>query len=383
MKGSIQQQRFQVGSLAIEHPGVTIIDLGQDHPGRAGLLDIQVEVSDQVVKKAILQPGLMHRGAEKLFEVRDYRQILSLANRHDWQAPFFGELLIAQTCEAALGAQIPVRAAAIRTLVAEHTRIMSLLALLAYPVRRLGTPETLGQLAALVQSLRGLLSSLTGNRVHPMFCRLGGVASDLPIDWLFEQNSVLEQTDRVLDQVEKTLDDPHWQRLSANQGVTTKETIAAYGLSGPIARAAGAALDLRLAQPYAAYAQLRQLLIAPAGVTSGDATARFSHFLGEARRSRRMIDVLANGLPGGPVAERFPPVVKLPEGEYHGWVEAPFGLSGVHLVSRGDKTPWRMALRTPSTANVSALEDVLVGNPVRSLELVLASMPWVTGDLDK
>ena len=37
----------------------------------------------------------MHRGAEKLFEVRDYRQIIVLANRHDWLSAFSNELGLA------------------------------------------------------------------------------------------------------------------------------------------------------------------------------------------------------------------------------------------------------------------------------------------------
>jgi NADH-quinone oxidoreductase subunit D len=56
---------------------------------------------------------------------------------------------------------------------------------------------------------------------------------------------------------------------------------------------------------------------------------------------------------------------------------------GYYLVSRGEKTPWRLAMRTPSFNNVSALKAVLPGTRVADLVTVLASMFFVVGDIDK
>ena len=75
----------------------------------------------------------------------------------------------------------------------------------------------------------------------------------------------------------------------------------------------------------------------------------------------------------GEVAVRLGKVVRLPEGEAYVATEAPLGVSGVFLVSRGDKTPWRLKLRTPSFNHVAALEPLLVGLPVDALEPTLAS----------
>ena len=52
----------------------------------------------------------MHRGAEKLFEVRDYRQIIVLANRHDWLSAFANELGVVLAVERMLGMEVPERA---------------------------------------------------------------------------------------------------------------------------------------------------------------------------------------------------------------------------------------------------------------------------------
>ena len=127
-----QRLRVLVGSLA---PGVLpatqpaklpagtiLLDLGPEHPSGAGLIELRLWTENDVITTARVVVGAMHRGAEKLFEVRDYRQILMLADRHDWQAPFFGELVVALVCEQMMGLAVPERAVWLRTLLAEHTK---------------------------------------------------------------------------------------------------------------------------------------------------------------------------------------------------------------------------------------------------------------------
>jgi NADH-quinone oxidoreductase subunit D len=171
-----QQLRVLVGSLA---PGVLpstqpgrlpagtiMLDLGPEHPSNAGLIELRLWTEDDVITTASILVGAMHRGAEKLFEVRDYRQILMLADRHDWQAPFFGELAVAMACEQMMGVAIPDRAVWLRTLLAEHTRILSHCGFLGYVAHRLqGDPG----LRDLREALRTQTLRLTGNRIHPMW----------------------------------------------------------------------------------------------------------------------------------------------------------------------------------------------------------------------
>jgi len=100
-----------------------------------------------------------------------------------------------------------------------------------------------------------------------------------------------------------------------------------------------------------------------------------------ARLVRACADRLATT--GGPVAVRLGKIIRLPEGQAYSSVEAPLGIAGVYLSSRGEKTPWRLRLRTPSFSNLASLESVLVGVEVRSLEAALASVGYVVGDVDK
>jgi NADH-quinone oxidoreductase subunit D len=85
----------------------------------------------------------------------------------------------------------------------------------------------------------------------------------------------------------------------------------------------------------------------------------------------------------GPVSVKLGKIIRVPEGEGYLAIEAPLGMAGVFLVSRGEKTPWRLKLRTPSFNNISSLERVLVGVRTEALEATLASIGYVVGDIDK
>ena len=77
----------------------------------------------------------MHRGAEKLFEVRDYRQIIVLANRHDWLSAFANELGVVLAVERLMGMEVPERAVWLRTALAELNRVLNHLMFLgSYPL---------------------------------------------------------------------------------------------------------------------------------------------------------------------------------------------------------------------------------------------------------
>jgi NADH-quinone oxidoreductase subunit D len=386
-----QQLRVLVGSLA---PGVLpstqptkmpsgtiLLDLGPEHPSNAGLIELRLWAEDDVITAARVVVGAMHRGAEKLFEVRDYRQILMLADRHDWQAPFFGELAIALICEHMMGLAVPDRAIWLRTLLAEHTRILSHCGFLSYVPQRLsGDPG----LRTVRERLRTQTLRLTGNRIHPMATRVGGLAVDADEAWLRSEHQVAEHAVRVADAILTMIDSAEFAALTSGVAVLDRDTIRQFGVSGPAARASGMDLDLRRQRPYLSYAELAGMITPPAR-RFGDAQSRLGILAEEVMISASLIITCIarlRGLPG-PVSVRVGKIIRIPEGEAYLAVEAPLGIAGVFLVSRGEKTPWRLKLRTPSFNNISSLERVLVGVRTEALEATLASIGYVVGDIDK
>jgi NADH-quinone oxidoreductase subunit D len=386
-----QPLRVLVGSLA---PGVLpstqpakmptgtiLLDLGPEHPSQAGLIELRLWTENDVITTAQVVVGAMHRGAEKLFEVRDYQQILMLADRHDWQAPFFGELAVALACEHLMGLAVPDRAIWLRTLLAEHTRILSHCGFLSYVPHRIpGDPG----LRRLREALRNQTLRLTGNRIHPMATRIGGLAVDADDAWLQAERRIAIQAAQAAEAVSTMIESATFAGLTSGIGLLDRDTIQQFGVSGPAARASGVDLDLRLQLPYLAYRELAGL-IAPPVRRSGDAQSRLGVLAEELAISASLIIACTDRLKElpGPVSVKLGKIIRVPEGEAYLAIEAPLGIAGVFLVSRGEKTPWRLKLRTPSFNNISSLERVLVGVRIEALEATLASIGYVVGDIDK
>jgi NADH-quinone oxidoreductase subunit D len=386
-----QPLRVLVGSLA---PGVLpstqpaklptgtiLLDLGPEHPSQAGLIELRLWTENDVITTARVVVGAMHRGAEKLFEVRDYQQILMLADRHDWQAPFFGELAVALSCEHLMGLAVPDRAVWLRTLLAEHTRILSHCGFLSYVPHRIpGDPG----LRRLREGLRHQTLRLTGNRIHPMATRIGGLAVDADEAWLQAERQMAIQATQTAEAVSTMIESAPFAALTSGVGLLDRETIRQFGVSGPAARASGVDLDLRLQQPYLAYRELAGLIAVPVR-RSGDAQSRLGLLAQELAISASLIIACIDRLKElpGPVSVKLGKIIRVPEGEAYLAIEAPLGIAGVFLVSRGEKTPWRLKLRTPSFNNICSLERMLVGVRTEALEATLASIGYVVGDIDK
>jgi NADH-quinone oxidoreductase subunit D len=159
-------------------------------------------------------------------------------------------------------------------------------------------------------------------------------------------------------------------------------------VSGPIARASGLDVDLRRDTPYLAYDQVFSSG-GPGRVvtrTQGDSLARLEVLLEQVHVSldiaQHCVGVLGS-LPQGPINVKLPKVVRVPEGETYYATENPLGFNGYYLVSRGDKTPWRLKLRSASFNNVSVLSETLPGNLISDMVAILGSMFFVVGDIDK
>jgi NADH-quinone oxidoreductase subunit D len=164
-------------------------------------------------------------------------------------------------------------------------------------------------------------------------------------------------------------------------------TIAAFGVSGPIARASGVDSDLRRDDPYLAYDELvaSRVLRIPTR-PGGDCYARYGLLLDQVKVSLDVADACVDrlaGLPSGPINVRLPKILKAPEGHTYAWTENPLGVNGYFLVSRGEKTPWRLKLRSASFNNISVLPTMLPGCVVADMVAILGSMFFVVGDIDK
>jgi NADH-quinone oxidoreductase subunit D len=365
-----------------------VLNIGPQHPATHGVLRLAITLDGERIIRADPVIGYMHRGAEKLFEARDYRQIIVLANRHDWLSAFSNELGVVLAVERMLGMEVPVRATWARTLLAELNRVLNHLMFLGSYAIELGAITPIFYAFREREVLQAVMEEVSGGRMHYMFNRVGGLKEDLPAGWL---ERAREAVATVRLRVRRDIDalvrgNEIFRARTRGIGVLSPELVNAFGVSGPIARASGVDFDLRRDEPYLAYGEIPSDVLRVVTATEGDCLARFEVLMDQVYVALDIadhcLDVLAD-LPAGPVNLRLPKVVKAPEGETYAWTENPLGINGYFLVSRGEKTPWRMKLRTASFNNVQVLAELMPGNLIADMVAILGSMFFVVGDVDK
>jgi len=360
-----------------------VLNIGPQHPSTHGVLRLKLVLDGERVVACEPIVGYMHRGAEKLFEVRDYRQIIVLANRHDWLSAFANELGVALAVERLMGLEVPERAVWLRTALAELNRVLNHLMFLgSYPLE-IGAITPVFYAFRERETLQTVMEEATGGRMHYMFNRVGGLKEEVPAGWTGRARAAIGEVRRRLPDLDRLIRrNEIFLARTVGVGVLPAASAAAYGASGPVARASGLDFDLRRDEPYLAYGSLTVPVVTR---TEGDCHARFECLLDQVYVSLDLAEQCLEQVDriGGPVNVRLPKVVKAPEGHTYAWTENPLGINGYYLVSRGEKTPWRLKLRTASYANVQALSTLLPGSLVPDLIAILGSMFFVVGDIDK
>ena len=331
--------------------------------------------------------GYMHRGAEKLFEVRDYRQIIVLANRHDWLSAFANELGVVLAVERLMGMEVPERAVWLRTALAELNRVLNHLMFLgSYPLE-VGAMEPTIYAFRERETIQAVMEEVSGGRLHYMFNRVGGLKEEVPAGWTTRARQAIGERPATAartgppDPSERDVPGPYGRGRRA-LGWTAA---AGYGVSGPVARASG--LGPRPA-PGRAVPRLRRAVTCPVVTrTAGDCHARFEVLLDQVYVSLDLAEqCLRRGSirSAGPVNVRLPKVVKAPEGHTYAWTESPLGHQRLLpcLARRQDAVADEAAHRLVRE-RAGPVRACCPDAPVADLVPILGSMFFVVGDIDK
>jgi NADH-quinone oxidoreductase subunit D len=124
-------------NVEIEAEGMTL-NIGPQHPATHGTLRLVVRLDGEQVVAADPVIGYMHRGKEKLAEVRTYPQINALVDRIDWLGSMSNEIPFVLAAERLMGIEAPARAQWIRTIFMELGRISNLVMFLGDTVSSWG-----------------------------------------------------------------------------------------------------------------------------------------------------------------------------------------------------------------------------------------------------
>jgi NADH-quinone oxidoreductase subunit D len=368
-------------NVEIETEGMTL-NIGPQHPATHGTLRLVAKLDGEKVVTAQPIMGYMHRGYEKLTEVRTYPQVTTLINRIDWLGSFANEVPFILAAETLMEVEAPPRAQWIRTILFELSRIANITLFLGDMGVQLGALTPVFFAFRDREHVLNQIEAVTGGRFHPNFDRIGGLKDDLPKGWIDDTKAVMEKIRTFCDQMEDLLlGNEIFESRTRGIGVIPKAKALEYGLSGANLRASGVDWDLRRDKPVGlAWDQVDwKVWTHP----DGDSFARYWVRLQETREATLIIDQLLDGLPSGPIMAKVPRIIKVPAGEAWVSTENPLGEMGYYVVSQGDLIPFRVKIRSASFNNISILPWLLKGVYVPDIITIMASLYFILGDIDR
>ncbi len=368
-------------NVEIEAEGMTL-NIGPQHPATHGTLRIVARLDGELVTDAEPMMGYMHRGYEKLTEVRTYPQVTTLINRIDWLGSFANEVPFILAAEQLMEIEAPARAQHIRTILFEMARIANVTLFLGDMGVQLGAVTPIFYAFRDREHILNQIESATGGRFHPNFDRIGGVKDDLPAGWIAETKTSLGKIRSFCDEMEDLLvGNAIFEARTRGIGVIPADIALSYGLTGANVRASGVDWDLRRDNPCGlSYDKVDwKVWTHP----DGDSFARYWVRLQEVRESCSIVEQLLDTLPSGPIMAKVPRIIKVPEGEAYAETENPLGVMGYYVVSKGGLEPFRVKIRSASFSNMSITPWLLKGSYVPDVITILASLYFILGDIDR
>ena len=383
------------------------VNMGPQHPSTHGVLRLVLELDGETVRSASPTIGYLHTGIEKTAEQKKWQQVIPLVERMDYLSAQSNSLAFCLSVEQLLGLEVPQRVRDIRVLIAELQRINSHLVWLGTHGMEVGAVSVLMYCFRERELLLNINEMLAGFRMFPSYLRVGGLREDLPRQFHQTVRAFLDRFGPKLDEYEDLLTQNEiYLKRTRGVGVISGEDAVAYGLLGPIARAAGVEYDVRKYFPYSGYETYQ---FAVATRTAGDAYARYQVRVAEMRESMKICRQALDRIPPtGPYAVNDPRITPppkdrvytemealiqhfliysqgftVPAGEAFMPVEGPRGEQGFHVVSDGTNRPWRVKARAPSLLACQALEKLIVGGLIADVIAVIGSIDVVMGDVDR
>lgn len=382
------------------------LNLGPQHPGTHGLLRLILQLDGEDIVNIVPDIGFHHRGAEKMAERQTWHKFIPYTDRIDYLSGVMNNLAYLLAVEKLGNIQIPDRAKVIRIMMTELFRVVS--HLVWY-----GTfAQDLGQMSPAFYTFNDrekafdIVSAITGDRMHPNWFRIGGVAQDLPDGWEpLMRNYIKYQLKRLNDYDSLILKNRIIKARTIGIGAYTQKEAIEWGMTGPGLRSTGFEWDFRKKRPYSGIDQFEFDI--PIG-KNGDCYDRAVIRVEEMRQSLRIIEQCIDNMPEGPYKSSSPlttPPLKdktmlhidtlinhflgvswgpvISAGEAFFGIEGAKGNNGYYLISDGSTSAYRARIRTPSFPHIQMVPFISKGYTISDLLSILGSVDFVLADLDR
>ncbi|MEA2569024.1 MAG: NADH-quinone oxidoreductase subunit [Acidobacteriota bacterium] len=382
------------------------LNLGPSHPATHGTLRIVVTLDGETIIGADQEIGYLHRCFEKMSETHTYQQVIPFTDRLNYCSAIINNVGYCLTVEKLLGIEAPARAQHVRLMLSEFMRIADHLVCIGTNLVDMGALTNFWYLFQPREEIYGLIEACCGARLLPSYLRIGGLAVDVPTDFLQKAQRLVDMIPKYIDDVEKLVDrnKVFLDRVVGVAPISPEDAIA-YGFTGPCLRACGVPFDVRKSNPYIGYETYDFDIPIAEG---GDTYARYLVRMEEMRQSLRILQqAIDRGLPEGPVMVdnpyvALPPKEKVynemesliyhfklimhgiqpPVGEAYFQVEGGNGELGFHVVSDGTKNPYRVRVRPPCFAIYQAFGKMITGQTIPDAVAALGSLNIIAGELD-
>ena len=383
------------------------VNMGPQHPSTHGVFRLVLELDGEVIISAKPTIGYLHTGIEKTAEQKKWQQIIPLVERMDYLGAQSNSLAFALSVERLLGLEMPERVTWIRVLIAELQRINSHLVWLGTHAMDLGAVSVMLYCFRERELILNINEMIAGFRMFPSYIRVGGLREDLPRGFHEAVRELLDRLPGKIDEYEKLLTkNTIFLQRTQGVGVFTLDQCYAYGLVGPLARAAGSTYDVRRAFPYCGYDTFD---FEVATARNADVYDRYRVRMREIRESVRICrQALERITPSGEYQVNDPRVVPppkdqvytemealiqhfliysqgftVPKGDAFVPVEGPRGEHGMYVVSDGTNRPVRVHLRPASLLACQAMPPMVVGGLIADVVAIIGSTDIVMGDVDR
>ncbi len=358
-----------------------ILNMGPQHPSTHGVLRVKLKLDGERIVDSECIIGYLHRGVEKIAEHRSYQQFAPYVDRMDYVAAVSNGLGYCEAVEKLLGAEAPIRARVVRTILTELQRIASHLLWLGTHALDIGALTPLFYCFREREEILKIFEKYCGARLTTHAFRIGGLQYETYDGFEDEVKRFCTDFEHRMNEYETLLTENRiWVGRTKGVGILNSADAIALGVTGPVLRASGVKWDIRKAMPYAAY-DLYKFEIPTC--TNGDTFDRYVVRIEEMRQSRLICLQAIENIPTGPIMARIGKVLKPPPGEvYHG-IEAPKGELGYYIVSDGTTQPYRVRVRPPSFINLQAFDKMARGSLVADVVAIIGTIDIVLGEVDR